>query len=691
MMHLTMGGKRHRGACAQSRGSGIVGGGRRAAIAAVAFVCLLVFSAAAAPAGAVTATYSATETVPVPPASNFAGSGGGDGWAVALSETAVYNVFHHQPTLQVACHLQSNSEPCFTPETITDTEGHQFATSGQPGLYLDQHTGKLYVYATRTDDATAGVVCVDTKLAPTNPNPFCGFTPLTPVGQGPLVPFGISGTSAPALIGTHWYSFNFVNGVNQSGAENELLCFDISTDAACSGQPYAVSIGEGAVSDEGYPSPATAAIGGKFIIPLNIDGTNRLACFDDVTQSSCAGSWPVPLTGLNYASTNGAPFPLLDATGKLIGLCLPTGTDQCFNLQGEATATPAGMSAVIEASDPWNGPAFVLGPRIYLPNGNHGSGDVECFDYSTGAGCANFPKTFNELGYLYTVNPDPQRPTCVWVNSDDGQHQIQDFDAYTGEACGEGTIRVLGSQFVVPAPQCAPASYVSVQVLQPARATYTTGSVAFDDGDGNPIVGLAERALDETGTAGLAGLELNTPTGLPQFLFTLNGESGKVGFVEVKLTWTGDYDAACVGEKTTVTTPPATTPTPTATTTPAATAPAPATTTPAPKGGVAAFGVARLASNSPNACLASSTYVASVAGSLIASATFTVNGHKVATLDKPNSHGRFTASIKLPAGRTEKLVVHVVYTAASKTRTATLRRTLARCAVHHKPKPQFTG
>ena len=116
--------------------------------------------------------------------------------------------------------------------------------------------------------------------------------------------------------------------------------------------------------------------------------------------------------------------------------------------------------------------------------------DVECFDYSTERGCANFPKTFSELDYLYTVNPDPQRPTCIWVNSDNGAHQIQNFDAYTGEACGRGTIRVLASQFVVPSPQCTPASYVSLQVLQPARAPYTSGSIAFDDGDGNPIPGL---------------------------------------------------------------------------------------------------------------------------------------------------------------------------------------------------------
>jgi hypothetical protein len=43
---------------------------------------------AVAPAGSVSAadtvTFSATQTIPVPPASTFAGSGGDDGWALAF-------------------------------------------------------------------------------------------------------------------------------------------------------------------------------------------------------------------------------------------------------------------------------------------------------------------------------------------------------------------------------------------------------------------------------------------------------------------------------------------------------------------------------------------------------------------------------------------------------------------------------
>jgi hypothetical protein len=131
---------------------------------------------------------------------------------------------------------------------------------------------------------------------------------------------------------------------------------------------------------------------------------------------------------------------------------------------------------------------------------------------------------------------------------------------------------------------------------------------------------------------------------------------------------------------------------PAAATTPAATTPVAKTATPPAKSGVLAFGVAHLASTA-RGCVASSGYLASVSGKLIASVTFTLDGHKLATLHKPNAQGAFAARVKLPVGSREKLVIKVLYTAASKTHAATITRTLARCAVvvHHASTPTFTG
>jgi hypothetical protein len=507
----------------------------------------MVALAASGTALAETTTYTATKTIPVPPASNYAGAGGGDGWAIVLSSTQVFNVFHHNGVTTLSCHSQSDASQCYTPRTITDGSGNNFGTSGHPGMFLDQKTGKLYVYATRGSDSTGGVVCIDTTIAATNPNPFCGYTALTAPGDGPE-PYGWSTTSTPMQVGTKWYSFNYVSTAAPTGGKDKLMCFDLTTFSACAGQPFSVNIGAGEVS-VGAPSPATAAIGTQIIIPITTGGNPLLACFDASTAANCAGKWPVAAPS-GFPGSYGSPFPLMDGTGKITGLCLPTGTDQCYDLTGASVTTPAGMPAAIGGgSVSWSGTGLVLGPRVYVPVW---SNVVDCFDYSTGASCTNFPKSFNNLGLLYTVNADPQRPTCIWVNSDNGSAQIQNFDAYTGGACGEGNIRVLASQFVVPQPQCTPASYLSLQVLKPEPSTYTSGSVGFNDGDGNPIPGAADRPLDKTGTVDLSGLALNTATGLPQFVITLVGETGKVGSVEVKLTWKANYDATCVGETTEV-------------------------------------------------------------------------------------------------------------------------------------------
>ena len=385
-------------------------------------------------------------------------------------------------------------------------------------------------------------MCIDTTEAATTTDPFCGFTALTAAGDSTLYD-NISFVSDPALVGTSWYAFNYVNGSGVTGTRNELLCFDIATFAPCAAQPYATGIGSGTVTDTSFPPPSVAAIGTDVIVPVTAGSTDELACFDAATSSLCAGSWPIPL-GFSYDSTYGAPFPLLSPTAVLSGFCLPSPGDPCFGFSGASVSTPAGMAAAIPTNIGWNGPAFVLGPRVYVPNGS--SDSVTCYDASTESSCANFPKALPNLGLLYTVNADSARPTCIWVNSDNGSSQIQNFDAYTGGPCGEGAIRVLASSFVVNSSLCVPTSYSSLLVQQPPPTSYSSGTVVFEDADANPIAGVPTEPLDATGTVDLAGLDLSTAFGLPQFLITLLGAQSTPTSVVVELTWTGVNDPSCV-------------------------------------------------------------------------------------------------------------------------------------------------
>jgi hypothetical protein len=164
------------------RAVGVVAG------AIIALPVLAAIGVAPARADAGNVVYSATVTVPAPPASSFAGAnGGGDGWAVGLTSTQLFNVFHHSPVTTVNCHNQSDATACWAaPKTITDASGNNFSTSIAPGLFVDPATGFLYVPVVRTNDNTAGVLCIDTTK-PANAADstlFCGFTPLTPAGQG---------------------------------------------------------------------------------------------------------------------------------------------------------------------------------------------------------------------------------------------------------------------------------------------------------------------------------------------------------------------------------------------------------------------------------------------------------------------------------------------------------------------------
>jgi uncharacterized repeat protein (TIGR01451 family) len=543
-----------------------------ALIAAAAFIAVAL-ALVPARAGADNAvTFSSTQVLPVPPASDYAGQGGGDGWAISLRGDAgqghpaeVFNVFHHDSTLTVACHKQVDASNCWDPVTLNSLASVAqanvtFSGTAEPGTYLDPATSKLYVYTTETHIVndrtvlTAGVVCFDTLVADSGGDPYCGFTPLSADGDAESNSY--SNVSNPVQVGSRWFAFNFFDGAGVTGTKNTLLCFDTTTLKACAGQPFTVALGLGdGVANVSQPPPPIASAGTQIFVPINGGESSHIGCLDakDGGAAGCSGQWPVADTSGLIGSV-GAPVPLLTASGQPNGICLPSGQMPCWDLSGNPVTPPDALVQAIAATGSsvyWNGPAVQLGPRIYVPKW---STQVNCYDFNTNAGCPGYPKQFSGLSLLYTVNVDPQRPTCLWVNSDSGESQIQSFDAFTGGACGEGPIRLPGSFFVVDAPECTPGSYTSLQVTNPQNPS---GSVTFADVSGNPLTANPVQ-LDATGTADLRGLDLTTKNGLPQFLITLNrGDNAPPTSVTVKLTWTGNFDGNCAkgaGDKPTTTT-----------------------------------------------------------------------------------------------------------------------------------------
>lgn len=315
-------------------------------------------------------------------------------------------------------------------------------------------------------------------------------------------------------------------------------------------------------------------------------------------------------------------------------------------------------------------------------------GDIQGWGCSVHIAFPTFPSDFFPLA---VDTETALKPTCG-TDPEAGE-----------EVCGEAYVLLAGEGIVAEAPNL---TLTPKTETTPAGGTHTV--VAYVHQGETP---LAEKVVTFTVTgqnrgvsgtcttsAGAADPECKTDaSGVVRFTYTdSNGVGTDTIDASVTLETTHEETipvedvkpAAAVVSTTTERATAAEQWTPVAVPAPAAAA-APAAS-PA-KSAVLAFGAARLASNT-HACVASSGYLASVNGKLIASVTFTLDGHKLETLRKANSHGSYVLRIPIKAGHAHHLTIHVAFTSASSTKTATMHRTLARCAaVHHITAPRFTG
>jgi hypothetical protein len=516
-------------------------------------------TATAGPAGAVgkVVTYSASSVRPYTLPNKFSGAVFSDGWAVALSTSQVFNISHHSPDLLVTCHNQSDGTFCWSGQTKTVTNGSfHYSIPVGAGLYLDQPSGHLFTFAVQTNGTpsqnTAGVVCVDTTkpVTATGASLFCGFTPLSAAGEAPI-PSGqgmYAGITAPVQIGTKWYAFNEVDGVGTAAGtghtENTLMCFDLATFHACSTANYTVGLA-GTITGPFGTAPPLGASGTDVLVPVN--GTSpavQMGCFDTLTGANCTGAWPVTLTALG-----GAPLPLLNTSGTPVGVCVPVAPDPCFNYSGATVATPANLATVIGTNRMANGAPVVIGTSMYVAN--QVNDKVACYNFATSAGCANYPRAFTGLSALYTVNKDPSRPNCLWVNSGAGSQPIQNFDATTTGTCSPGPVRLQASSLVDPTPGCTPlasqpTTYQSLQITTPPRGSYASAQVQVANAQGVLQPGAPQPA-NAFGTFDLTKFAY-TGNLLPQFIVTFSGLSPTPASVVLKLTWNAPYAPACIAE-----------------------------------------------------------------------------------------------------------------------------------------------
>ena len=237
-----------------------------------------------------------------------------------------------------------------------------------------------------------------------------------------------------------------------------------------------------------------------------------------MTLAPCAGTWPVGMPGIA-----GPPVPDLDTSGAVLGVCTPLRDQQVRQPHGGDPRHPGQLPTAIPANNIDNGPALTIGTSIYVPN----SGGLRRSPATTTPPTRDVPTTRRSSppvrSGLYTVNADPQRPGCLWVDSDQRNRRDPELrglhrrrvppraPARSGRRPGRPG-RVLSADLL----------HVHLQVTSPPRSTYTSATVSIEDNQGNPIAGLPTTPLDSLGTADLSGIPIVAKIPLPQFDISLH-------------------------------------------------------------------------------------------------------------------------------------------------------------------------
>ena len=554
--------------------------GRRLSTSLTLLGAIMVFSsvgiAEATPVGTVI-DYEQTASAVIPQGS-FGGAAGGDGWALAFTDTNVYNIFHHD-VLTIACRSKTTGVACSGngysvagTKTVSDGSQRLLVAMGPP-VHIDKIANRLFTMAVRETSGTvsptsgtAGVVEID--LASTSSNPFVAFYPLSRDGEGGCYlntcrdrsNVFSSTISNVSKVGSKWYVYNYVSGVVNTAlpdSRNKLLCFDLATKSACGGQPYDVTRNNVEQGRLWHP-PTIAAVGNRIFIGIYAAADAftlaEVSCVDaSSTPTNCTG-WPIaPATRFAPRTFTMAPaFPLLNSSGTAIGVCFPgNSTNACADFTGAAVTVDSDLAGLANPFDvDWattRGEAYVDGTRMFIPNVvlSNGTSEVECYDFATSDPCSGFPKTFpvGELQSTYTLQIDPSDPSCLWVMGHGGTKQIQNFDSQTGGACGANGFVLPINNFRESTSRCEARTWKQFALVNPTVGNFTSGTVEFVDSRGSAISGLSAQNFGASGTLDLTSLNLHSYPSFSRMHVRLVGTV--TTSINVKMTWTAEYHPEC--------------------------------------------------------------------------------------------------------------------------------------------------
>jgi hypothetical protein len=485
-------------------------------------------SAASVAAGAIdgySQTYS-TETTASVPSSTFSTSTGGDGWGVAFYDNYIFNIYHHDESItKLDCHLRTTGARCLLPAitypaTITSPAGINFASTSRSDVVVDPLAGRLYslTMATTGDDfGKAGILCIDVKTNPV----FCGFTVL-----GSKRDLTTNNVSWSGAITEPLRLANKVYGVAASASGVELLCFDLDTADKCLSGPV-----------ELFASGTSSRLE-KIGTKLFVASTRKLTCWDTATSLVCPGVWP---RTLNAATAETNMITVHESAGVQNGIC--TRFD-CFDLGGTAKTgagwvNPYSLGSIMYV---WIKGVTVLG-RHYFSNDSF----MRCFDYATEQACAGF--TSPTFALLYHIAVDPENPSCLWTDSNDGS--IINMNAMTGAAgCTANPVVTLQPSQFAPRYACSTEQGIDQwRVLKISNLVGggTANSILLTVRNplGNPVAGFTDLPVTVGQDLDLTGMNIELSGSRPTFSFAFSLSAGSITSATIAVEYKGKGPELC--------------------------------------------------------------------------------------------------------------------------------------------------
>ncbi|MEN9692952.1 MAG: hypothetical protein RLZZ330_596, partial [Actinomycetota bacterium] len=485
--------------------------------------------------------------IPSTPAANFAGTAGGDGFNVVHANGRVYNVFHHQASVVVNCHDELTSEDCTYGGLTWPIE---VSASVGTGMYSNAFTNKnetkLFVWAV-VRGQSAGIQCM--KL---EDGSDCGYQVLSvidvagnettiDIGSAEFVDWG-----SPARVGNKIYT-PFAEPTGQTW----LACFNLATESPCAQSAYKQSMLEPGVESFEFSifnGPHAIAYG-KYVYSnfFEVNTFNTYVdCWDTEENSSCEGVWP---------RANQSPsswMPVLNQNQEITLICSLEESVSCLDAEtGEDATTPDHLAELygMDELPAFIGTSLIFGKKVVsLLSGMGGSplGTAICFDYSTATptncGTIELPDT----SFVYSLDRDPNRPTCVWVNADNGLAQITNFDVLTMEQGCSGSLRTSLIQISTKGAACDVTEWDSLKITSPSQ--WTSATVTVRDENGDVLPGGNEISISQANVkTSLANVDFGTLE-TPYFDFDIQGADLSNG-LNAQFTWTTSTPKICKGLK----------------------------------------------------------------------------------------------------------------------------------------------